>query len=136
MSRRVSLPGADELFRTTGGMALQSSSPRRPVNGEARIPGPAGESDPAAPAAPSAERDGSAAAEHSTAAAETTESRSRTDGAEAAAGRRPQEARPMTAPVAPAGQQRRRGGGRGPTGAPPGVSGTTRRSRSMSRPRS
>ncbi|MFJ6486100.1 MULTISPECIES: hypothetical protein [unclassified Streptomyces] len=31
MSRRVSLPGADELFRTTGGMALQSSSPRRGV---------------------------------------------------------------------------------------------------------
>ncbi|MGW1764792.1 hypothetical protein ACWCQL_12055 [Streptomyces sp. NPDC002073] len=30
MSRRVSLPGADELFRTTGGTALQSSSPRRP----------------------------------------------------------------------------------------------------------
>ncbi|MGW5347304.1 hypothetical protein [Streptomyces sp. NPDC004050] len=29
MSRRVSLPGADELFRTTGGMALQSSSPKR-----------------------------------------------------------------------------------------------------------
>ncbi|MCX5197588.1 hypothetical protein OOK31_27465 [Streptomyces sp. NBC_00249] len=29
MSRRVSLPGADELFRTTGGTALQSSSPRR-----------------------------------------------------------------------------------------------------------
>ncbi|WP_330295667.1 MULTISPECIES: hypothetical protein [unclassified Streptomyces] len=27
MSRRVSLPGADELFRTTGGMALTSSSP-------------------------------------------------------------------------------------------------------------
>ncbi|MFD5883336.1 hypothetical protein ACFWHN_32200, partial [Streptomyces yangpuensis] len=25
----MSLPGADELFRTTGGMALQSSSPRR-----------------------------------------------------------------------------------------------------------
>lgn len=32
MSRRVSLPGADELFRTTGGMALQSSSPRRGVD--------------------------------------------------------------------------------------------------------
>ncbi|WAU80563.1 hypothetical protein O1Q96_12800 [Streptomyces sp. Qhu-G9] len=45
MSRRVSLPGADELFRTTGGMALQSSTPRRPVNGEARVPAPAGESD-------------------------------------------------------------------------------------------
>ncbi|MEV6107164.1 hypothetical protein AB0M28_21005 [Streptomyces sp. NPDC051940] len=27
MPRRVSLPGADELFRTTGGMALQSSTP-------------------------------------------------------------------------------------------------------------
>ncbi|MGW6985584.1 hypothetical protein ACWGE1_40020, partial [Streptomyces sp. NPDC054932] len=27
----MSLPGADELFRTTGGMALQSSSPRRGV---------------------------------------------------------------------------------------------------------
>ncbi|MDX3454782.1 hypothetical protein PV396_23040 [Streptomyces sp. ME02-8801-2C] len=48
MSRRVSLPGADELFRTTGGMALQSSTPRRQTNGEARVPGPAGESDGAA----------------------------------------------------------------------------------------
>ncbi|MFJ8084337.1 hypothetical protein ACIQ6Y_27425 [Streptomyces sp. NPDC096205] len=51
MSRRVSLPGADELFRTTGGMALQPSTPRRPANGEARVPAPAGESDPAAAAA-------------------------------------------------------------------------------------
>ncbi|MFC8665596.1 hypothetical protein [Streptomyces sp. NPDC057199] len=48
MSRRVSLPGADELFRTTGGMALQASSPRRQANGEARVPAPAGESDAAA----------------------------------------------------------------------------------------
>ncbi|CAM5346501.1 Cobyrinic acid a,c-diamide synthase OS=Streptomyces alboniger OX=132473 GN=CP975_07340 PE=4 SV=1 [Streptomyces alboniger] len=48
MSRRVSLPGADELFRTTGGTALQPSAPRRPVNGEARVPAPAGESDGAA----------------------------------------------------------------------------------------
>ncbi|MFJ8002254.1 hypothetical protein ACIQ7D_34975 [Streptomyces sp. NPDC096310] len=49
MSRRVSLPGADELFRTTGGMALTSSSPaaqRRGANGEPRVPAPAGESDP------------------------------------------------------------------------------------------
>ncbi|MEU6592161.1 hypothetical protein ABZ923_23545 [Streptomyces sp. NPDC046881] len=45
MSRRVSLPGADELFRTTGGMALQPSTPRRGTNGEARVPAPAGESD-------------------------------------------------------------------------------------------
>ncbi|MFE4670610.1 hypothetical protein ACFRI7_37435 [Streptomyces sp. NPDC056716] len=48
MSRRVSLPGADELFRTTGGMALQPSTPRRGPNGEPRVPGPAGESDPQA----------------------------------------------------------------------------------------
>ncbi|MFI6935202.1 hypothetical protein [Streptomyces sp. NPDC050287] len=52
MSRRVSLPGADELFRTTGGTALQPSTPRRPVNGEARVPAPAGESDQAAAGAP------------------------------------------------------------------------------------
>ncbi|MFE9119096.1 hypothetical protein [Streptomyces sp. NPDC007172] len=45
MSRRVSLPGADELFRTTGGMALSPSAPRRGANGEARVPAPAGESD-------------------------------------------------------------------------------------------
>ncbi len=48
MSRRVSLPGADELFRTTGGMALQASTPRRQANGEARVPAPAGEGDTAA----------------------------------------------------------------------------------------
>ncbi|MFF4962728.1 hypothetical protein [Streptomyces sp. NPDC001222] len=56
MSRRVSLPGADELFRTTGGMALQASTPRRQANGEARVPAPAGESDATAAAedAPSA----------------------------------------------------------------------------------
>ncbi|MFF4506136.1 hypothetical protein [Streptomyces sp. NPDC001401] len=52
MSRRVSLPGADELFRTTGGMALQPSTPRRGANGEARVPAPAGESDPAAAGSP------------------------------------------------------------------------------------
>ncbi|MER6358223.1 hypothetical protein ABT186_42220, partial [Streptomyces sp. NPDC001634] len=50
MSRRVSLPGADELFRTTGGMALQASTPRRQANGEARVPAPAGESDATAAA--------------------------------------------------------------------------------------
>ena len=48
MSRRVSLPGADELFRTTGGTALQASTPRRQTNGEPRVPPPAGEGGAAA----------------------------------------------------------------------------------------
>ncbi|AYV27023.1 hypothetical protein HET69_25170 [Streptomyces sp. CJ_13] len=48
MSRRVSLPGADELFRTTGGMALQSSSPRRdePAAGEQGPGQAAGQAEP------------------------------------------------------------------------------------------
>ncbi|MFF3318653.1 hypothetical protein ACFYV5_24565 [Streptomyces sp. NPDC003035] len=74
MSRRVSLPGADELFRTTGGMALQSSSPRRGEAPAARVPAPAGESDTEA-----AEGSGSASAEHSAAEpAEQGEPRART----------------------------------------------------------
>ncbi|GHH74913.1 hypothetical protein GCM10018793_16940 [Streptomyces sulfonofaciens] len=61
----MSLPGADELFRTTGGMALQASTPRRQTNGEPRVPPPAGESDEAA-AADVQPRDGArqADAEH------------------------------------------------------------------------
>ncbi|MER7998823.1 hypothetical protein [Streptomyces sp. NPDC095613] len=50
MSRRVSLPGADELFRTTGGTALQSSTPvdrRRNAGGEPRVPAPTGAGDEA-----------------------------------------------------------------------------------------
>ncbi|MFI0264304.1 hypothetical protein ACH4OW_35535 [Streptomyces sp. NPDC017056] len=55
MSRRVSLPGADELFRTTGGSGLQSPAPRKtngsaaanggsPLHGEPpRVPAPGGE---------------------------------------------------------------------------------------------
>lgn len=80
MSRRVSLPGADELFRTTGGMALQSSSPRRQANGDARVPPPAGESDETAAAdahGGATATDGGDAAEHGAADAESGESRSR-----------------------------------------------------------
>lgn len=134
MSRRVSLPGADELFRTTGGMGLQSSSPaerRRKANGEAgRVPAPAGESDAGADAraagpeepatAPSAQE------EHSAARADAGDSRSR--GGEndrmavaAQAGRRPQQPssqEPVPAPVVQ--QQRRRGGGRGANRRPSG----------------
>ncbi|MFI2688520.1 MULTISPECIES: hypothetical protein [unclassified Streptomyces] len=82
MSRRVSLPGADELFRTTGGTALQSSSPRRPANGEARVPAPAGESDEtAATAESSTQGDGGEAAEHAAADAESGSGESRSRGA-------------------------------------------------------
>ncbi|WDF37029.1 hypothetical protein PBV52_09660 [Streptomyces sp. T12] len=95
MSRRVSLPGADELFRTTGGMALQPSTPRRPANGEARVPAPAGESDAAAAAedapqsVPAQGGDGDGA-EHVAADTESVdagESRSRTAAAERSARR-------------------------------------------------
>ncbi|MCF3121584.1 hypothetical protein IPZ68_18010 [Streptomyces arenae] len=94
MSRRVSLPGADELFRTTGGMALQSSSPRRQANGEARVPAPAGESDETAASAEdaAAQGDGGEPAEHAATDAESgAESRSRAAAAaegEKGAGRR------------------------------------------------
>ncbi|MEE1800285.1 hypothetical protein PUR57_16690 [Streptomyces sp. JV176] len=117
MSRRVSLPGADELFRTTGGMALTSSSPaaqRRGANGEPRVPAPAGESDPAGDRTGPA---GSGTAEEHSAPdpdpAPAQPARSRTADAEQAAtavqARRPQEGGPAgTGP----------GGGTGPgTGA-------------------
>ncbi|MGW7055941.1 hypothetical protein [Streptomyces sp. NPDC054887] len=138
MSRRVSLPGADELFRTTGGMALQSSSPRRPpVNGEARVPGPAGESDPGAAAepsegAPGAGPDGRGAAEHAAADAEAGGHRSRAaEGDQAAAAaaraRRAPEGQPTAQqaaqqrPAAPAAvAQPRRRGGRGANRRPSG----------------
>ncbi|MFD9864765.1 hypothetical protein [Streptomyces alboflavus] len=99
MSRRVSLPGADELFRTTGGMALQASTPRRQANGEARVPAPAGESDEAAAEESHAPRedagspDHTDSAEHSAADAESgAPSRSRSaSGTDAGkgSGRRP-----------------------------------------------
>nr|ABI21615.1 Smu17B [uncultured organism] len=38
MPRRVSLPGADELFRTTGGAALQAPQPRQHTGGEGQSP--------------------------------------------------------------------------------------------------
>ncbi|MET9428123.1 MULTISPECIES: hypothetical protein [unclassified Streptomyces] len=101
----MSLPGADELFRTTGGMALQASTPRRQAsaaNGEPRVPAPAGESDPAAAA--------SAAPvppeEHAAAEAEASEPRSR-------------EAEPAPAKqaaAAPAPRRRGRSASRRPSG--------------------
>ncbi|MFJ4618524.1 hypothetical protein [Streptomyces sp. NPDC088812] len=117
MSRRVSLPGADELFRTTGGTALQPSAPRRQAGGEARVPAPAGESDAVAaasgadvPQAVPAQGGDGEGAEHvaaDTERADAGESRSRTAGAERAARR--QEAPEGSAAAAAAAQPRKRG---------------------------
>ncbi|MFE7951095.1 hypothetical protein [Streptomyces sp. NPDC057426] len=102
----MSLPGADELFRTTGGMALQSSSPR------GRVPAPAGESDTEA-AEGSGAGSGSVSAEHSAAQpAEQAEPRARAT--EPASAPSPAAPGPAAAP-APA---RRRG--RSPNRRPSG----------------
>ncbi|AJF64451.1 hypothetical protein [Streptomyces vietnamensis] len=86
----MSLPGADELFRTTGGTALQASAPRRAV------PAPAAESDTAA-------AEGSA--EHAPADSEAAEPRARTAEPEGPAAK----AAPGASVPAPA-AARRRGG--------------------------
>ncbi|MFE5631485.1 hypothetical protein [Streptomyces sp. NPDC056470] len=104
----MSLPGADELFRTTGGMALQSSSPR------GRVPAPAGESDTeAAEGSGAGSGSGAVSAEHSAAQpAEQTEPRARaTEPASA-----PSAAAPGPA-AAPAPARRR---GRSPNRRPSG----------------
>ncbi|MFV0130600.1 hypothetical protein ACLGI4_23320 [Streptomyces sp. HMX112] len=101
----MSLPGADELFRTTGGMALQASQPRRQPNGEPRVPAPAGESDPAATGSPGAgagPRPGTSQ-EHTAAEAETGQPRSRAAEDTAA------ESASDPAPAKGGGQARRRG---------------------------
>ncbi|GGV81608.1 hypothetical protein GCM10015535_21550 [Streptomyces gelaticus] len=135
----MSLPGADELFRTTGGMGLQASSPadrRRKANGEARVPGPAGESDSGADGAgadPAQAPEGASREEHSAADADAAESRTRGGdrGAVAAQpGRRPQQSAPAAASPAPqeavpasasaVQPQRRRGAGRGANRRPSG----------------
>ncbi|MEV0928189.1 hypothetical protein [Streptomyces spongiicola] len=128
MSRRVSLPGADELFRTTGGTGLQSSSPRRGpagVNVEARVPAPAGESDPAdspqaAPQSPPAASGpgAPAASEEHSPAGDTEASVPRSRGADGdqptpAAQAAPKSRRPQEA-AAP--RRRGRASGRRPSG--------------------
>lgn len=120
MSRRVSLPGADELFRTTGGgMALQPSSPRR----EAKVPGPAGESGTAAAASDTkdgGERTGEGSGEHGAGGPESaarehrSQSREEEPGRDAANGtRRPTEAASASVPQA---RQPGAGGRPGPQG--------------------
>ncbi|MFI9829857.1 hypothetical protein ACIHIX_19450 [Streptomyces sp. NPDC051913] len=120
MSRRVSLPGADELFRTTGGMALQPSTPRRGANGDARVPAPAGESDGAAAASsedaphsvPAQGGDGDGAEHVATEPAAAGESRSRDATAERS-GRRQDAQEGSAAP-------RKQRGGRAPSRRPSG----------------
>ncbi|WP_078960092.1 hypothetical protein [Streptomyces sp. NRRL B-24085] len=123
MSRRVSLPGADELFRTTGGMALQASTPRRGANGEARVPAPAGESDGAAaedaPQSVPAQGGDGEGAEHVAADAESAEAgESRLRAAAAERSARRQEAQEGSAPAA--GAQPRGKRGRSPARRPSG----------------
>ncbi|MGI5399934.1 hypothetical protein ACQEVG_10870 [Streptomyces sp. CA-135486] len=117
----MSLPGADELFRTTGGMGLQASSPaaqRRKANGEPRVPAPAGESNPVGEAAAESSPSAPSSEEHSAAEPDSSaegrarepEAASPSDGAK---GRRPQDASASAASAAApqAGQSRRRGRG-------------------------
>jgi hypothetical protein len=123
VSRRVSLPGADELFRTTGGMALQASSPRRQANGEARVPAPAGESDAAAAgedapqSVPVRGGDGEGD-EHVAADAESSDGESRSRGAAGdRSGRRQGVQEGSAGPSAGAQPRKRgRGSGRRPSG--------------------
>ncbi|MDX3715934.1 hypothetical protein [Streptomyces europaeiscabiei] len=124
MSRRVSLPGADELFRTTGGTALQPSAPRRGPGGEVRVPAPAGDSDGAvgaedAPASVPVRGGDGEGSEHVAADAESDgdqpRSRSAAAGAEraVAAGRQPQ---PQEGSATAGPRKRGRGSGRRPSG--------------------
>ncbi|MEU8891726.1 hypothetical protein [Streptomyces sp. NPDC048442] len=119
----MSLPGADELFRTTGGMGLQSPGRRSGANGEAaRVPAPAGEPAPAA-VDPAGNGEG---AEHGAAADAAGQQRTRGGEAAPAAPRaganRPQEApgAPRNAAPAGTGAQPRRRGGRGANRRPSG----------------
>ncbi|MEU0134395.1 hypothetical protein ABZ172_10215 [Streptomyces sp. NPDC006296] len=134
----MSLPGADELFRTTGGMGLQASSPaerRRKANGEARVPAPASGGDPAtepgAQGGSAASGGGTSAGgspeEHSAADADGGGSRSRADGedrtpagAPRARGAAPQEPAPTVQPQRARGSGGGGGGGRGANRRPSG----------------
>jgi len=126
VSRRVSLPGADELFRTTGGMALQASSPRRGANGEARVPAPAGESDGAAASedapqsvpAQGGDGDGAEHVASDAESAEAGESRIRAAAAERTARR--QEAQEGSASGGAQQSRKRGGGGRAASRRPSG----------------
>ncbi|TXS51175.1 hypothetical protein EAO77_25105 [Streptomyces sp. t39] len=104
----MSLPGADELFRTTGGTALQASSPRKQAGGEPRVPAPAGESDPAAESGSGAS---GRSQEHATAAESDASGEERGRGQEAADGAKARRTPGAPGTDAQAGAARRRGRG-------------------------
>ncbi|WP_164254409.1 hypothetical protein [Streptomyces sp. S4.7] len=120
----MSLPGADELFRTTGGMALQASSPgdrRRTANGEPRVPAPAGESDQGADQPGAAQSAAPAPAQEHSATDADSSATSRSRAPEREQQRRPQAAQDggsgsgagtptVGQQGGPRGGQRRRGG--------------------------
>ncbi|MFF2190718.1 hypothetical protein [Streptomyces sp. NPDC058155] len=117
----MSLPGADELFRTTGGMALQASSPgdrRRTANGEPRVPAPAGESDQGADRSGAAQPAAPAPAQEHSATDADSSATSRSRAPEQEQQRRPQGAQDgggagtptVGQQGGPQGGQRRRGG--------------------------
>ncbi|UQI44298.1 hypothetical protein M1P56_08030 [Streptomyces sp. HU2014] len=112
MSRRVSLPGADELFRTTGGTGLQPSSPRRQANPEAgpRVPGPAGESGSAPETGGTGQEGAAGPAGRGPAAADRDPAAERRTAAQGAAGR------DAAAPAPAQGRRRGRGANRRPSG--------------------
>ncbi|MGW1816611.1 hypothetical protein ACWCQM_23950 [Streptomyces sp. NPDC002125] len=123
----MSLPGADELFRTTGGMGLQASSPaerRRRANGEARVPAPTGSNDPAeqggAPGGGAEAPAGASGEEHAAADADGGGSRGRAEGEERGAPAPPRTVPPQEVAATTVQPQRARGGGRGANRRPSG----------------
>ena len=119
MPRRVSLPGADELFRTTGGMSLtpapRSSEPARPSEPPEGRPAEAGAAEPEGEHA-SGEKAAQAAAPTSVSAPRRP--LSAPPGPGAAAGQPAPQHNGTPAPAADAAARRKpRGGGRSrPTG--------------------
>ncbi|MQY13150.1 hypothetical protein SRB5_32930 [Streptomyces sp. RB5] len=118
MSRRVSLPGADELFRTTGGMALQSSTPggaaaaARPAAGGDGAQGTtAGEAD-GEPSVPAKKTGRSDEPEHSGRRSEAPPA----DRTSPPAQRSAPPGEPRAAAAAGQTRRRGRGGGRRPSG--------------------
>ena len=112
MPRRVSLPGADELFRTTGGMSL-TPAPRSPDSGQPRDGRETREGREGREGQPA-----DASGEHGAAQAEPTTPAQRQPGAQPSSARQPTQHNGVPAPAADAAARRKpRGGGRSrPTG--------------------